>query len=89
MRAPSFSSFARELFRRTRHKHTLSSNDLRDQGWDKLVSHPNQIGSFFRYLGSEGLIEKVGHETALHKSAKGREIKTYKWTHKAWSRLCR
>ena len=81
----NYRGLSRELFKRTRHKETISVNDLRDQNWEKLFTHHNQIGAFFRFLVIEELAVQVGHEMATHKAAKGREVKEYKWTSHAWS----
>ena len=88
MRTTVLSLFARELHKRTRHNPTFSSNDLRDQKWEELFEHHNQIGALFRYLEREGLAVQTGdHERAVQKQAKGRLVKTFKWTVKAWSDL--
>jgi hypothetical protein len=86
----SYPLFAGELFRRTRGKETFSSNDLYDQKWENLFQHYNQIGAFFRFLETKKYAEQTGdHERSTQKQAKGRLVKTYKWTVKAWNRFNR
>ena len=74
---------ARELFRRTRGQPTFTVNDLRDNQFDKLFNHYNQIGGFFKDLAKEGFALKAGADQAEHRAAKGRWVWKWAWTEKA------
>jgi hypothetical protein len=76
----AYPHFARELYRRTKHKRGFSVNDLRSQQWAHLFKHKNQIGQFFRYLQKRELVNQIGHTKAKHKEAHGREIKLWEWS---------
>ena len=76
-------NLARQLYRRTRSLPFFSVNDLRITHLNKFFNDPREHGGFFTDLMVDGYIREVGETKANHPEARGRMVKTWKWTNHA------
>ena len=80
-------NMARQLYHRTHLLKQFSVNNLRELTLDRFFTDPREHGGFFTDLMVDGYTIQVGETVATHKEARGRMVKTWKWTHHARKHL--
>ena len=80
-------NLARQLYHRTHKLPFFSVNELRETNLNKFFRDPREHGAFFTDLMVDGYITEAGECVATHEGARGRKVKTWKWTNHARKHL--